>query len=71
MKRYRMILKAHNFSINLMKKYDEMLYLQHKMIYNHRKKKMFSSSVANIIEHVFNRQCISRYLLYKKYFKAN
>lgn len=57
MKRYRMILKAHNFSKrNLMRKYDEMLYLQHKMIYNHKKRKMF---VSNIIEIAFNRQCIS------------
>ena len=65
MKRYRMILKAHNFSINLMKKYDEMLYLQHKMIYNHRKKKMFSPSVANIIEHVFNMHDISLSIMQK------
>lgn len=57
MKRYRMILKAHNFSKhNLMRKYDEMLYLQHKMIYNHKKRKMF---VSNIIEYAFNRRCIS------------
>ena len=58
-------LKAHNFSINLMKKYDEMLYLQHKMIYNHRKKKMFSSSVANIIERVFNMHDISLSIIQK------
>lgn len=57
-----------------MRKYNEMLYLQHKMIYNHRKKNMFSPSVANRIERAVNMQCISRYLLYllcKKYFKAN
>ena len=67
MKRYRMILKAHNFSINLMKKYDEMLYLQHKMIYNHRKKKKFSPNV-DIIERV---AMYFLYSLYKKYnFKA-
>ena len=39
-----------------MRKYDEMLYLQHKMIYNHKKRKMF---VSNIIEYAFNRRCIS------------